>query len=200
MVKNRLFKLAQRLAAWGTSKQAFDSIVGLSQVAAVIVAMTAVVQSTCAMRQERRAWVGVKAINSAIVTPGRPVLIAPVLTNSGSSPALEVELVVVTKIAPAAIAFVPTYEASPSNKSSFVMFPGAEHQAPTVGALPLTVVDFERIQSGRGLLYTYGRIGYRDIFGTAHETTFCFRLTDRLLQEPNGPQTWTACPTYNAAD
>ena len=61
---------------------------------------------------------------------------------------------------------------------------------------PLSADDLEHIKAGRKMIYAFGEIRYRDVFGQSHSTKF------RLMH--GGPRTqeklFTICPEGNDAD
>lgn len=144
-------------------------------------------------RNDQRAWVGAVDVSFPDVREGSALHATVLVTNSGRSPARNVEHDVCYNIGPAADLFTPTYartEAAPPSIS--VLQPGAQVRLPVYRA-PLTQQQAEDILSGQQTLYVFGRISYEDVFNTPHETTFGYSLVPSLSG-------WRHTNTYNTAD
>jgi len=175
-----------------------------SQAATSQKALDASIESS---RLDQRAWIGVtEAVPPAtmdefhkptFIKEGFPVFLGVVITNSGKSPARKAVSLINTILLPKTTEFSPYYgtpEFAKNVKPGIdVIFPGMRMtQTPTPRA-PLNAAEVQIIKSGESIFYMYGKIGYEDVFGKPHWTTFCMflaRTGDRFY----------SCHTYNDAD
>lgn len=123
--------------------------------------------SIAASRTDQRAWLGVKDITlSHPLVINLPIDISVNTFNSGRTPALDADLVEIsvgdsethmTKTAPSTGRGV----VAPNNNEVFL----------SSAASPNNVI--EALISGRIRVYVRGRLEYKDIFGSPHQTLFC---------------------------
>ncbi len=121
--------------------------------------------------RQLRAYVFVSDTNydSTGVTFPNVVAYMPTMKNSGQTPAYDV--VFRTQIAFCPKDKLPPLEPLGDNVSYAPLAPGAVLKSPQ----PPMQIDLGRlalIQAGTHAVYLYGRIEYRDIFGTLRHTTF----------------------------
>lgn len=63
-------------------------------------------------------------------------------------------------------------------------------------ALPRNDFEAKGIKDGTLLMYLYGRIKYKDIFGKRHYTHFCWNI----IQDPANQTSAVVGPKYNDTD
>lgn len=143
-----------------------------------------------AFRLDTRPWVG----HSDIVLPreanglamnmikmGNLPVFSTKLHNYGRSPAMSVELRLGSHITKSSDKFIATYGKRPATSSKSAIWPGAfGTTGPAFPSVtPLTEEQVTLIKSGELIIYYYGEVSYKDIFGKRHVTTFCTYLSSR---------------------
>ena len=157
-----------------------------------------------AFRLDQRAWVGPieMGINNPPIRAGSTLVATVVLSNSGKTPALHLYALTSIYVFPKDVVLTPRYKVDKTDQpSNSVIQPGMKEMITTLpvqslsgsGAGVLSPGDFDDIQSGRYIVYVYGKITYRDVFQREHTTKFCGFLNRNMT-------TLRACKTYNEAD
>jgi hypothetical protein len=157
-----------------------------------------------AFRLDQRAWVGPieMGINDPPIRTGSRLVATVVLTNSGKTPALHLYALTSIYVFSKDVVLTPRYKVDKTDQPSYsVLQPGMKELITTLpvetvsgsGAGVLSSGDFEDIQSGKYIVYVYGKITYRDVFQREHTTKFCGFLNRNMT-------TLRACKTYNEAD
>jgi hypothetical protein len=144
--------------------------------------------------QDQRAWVGTIGTEVLKDKDGNLIGFRVEITNSGKTPALEMNSIATTAFGPTLFHFVPQYPKEPSTpiesiKSRAVLQPGAKFFIIS-NSKPQ---DPRSFQSGESIFYFFGRIYYKDVFKRNHLTTFCFVLRPNLSD-------MDSCDQYNFAD
>ena len=144
------------------------------------------------MRNEDRAWVGVDKVNSFNWKVGPQFSVPFDVTNSGGTPALRVKMDVTLKSIPKGRKFTPTYSGPYPYKNSVTVIQPGMHVILSTLPIDVSKSAYNDIQDGRGILYAYGEITYRDIYWQRHQTNFCIMYYAGLT-------TPSACDAYNSA-
>jgi hypothetical protein len=123
---------------------------------------------------EQRAWVSA-LMSLRQFKAGEPILADIVTSNSGKTPALQVD--VITEVLLAAPSSEPPRNGSAARKSQEEqarnLAPQAAMRITVGGKMEIAAEDFKKIDDGL-LQYTLaGVIRYADVFGNCHETRFC---------------------------
>lgn len=149
---------------------------------------------------EQRAWIGPTLVLPAEYTEGgkkiyikegHPINCGVVITNSGKTPALNVQ----HSIAVQALkrGEKPLLKETTGQRDISVLQPGTTltiHYPPIIGVSKANVAA---LSSGQDILFMYGIIRYDDIFKKTHLTKFCMYLAPDLA-------TFSSCPYYNETD
>jgi hypothetical protein len=155
-------------------------------------------------RLDQRAWVGPieMGINDPPVHVGSRLVATIVLTNSGKTPALDVATLASIEFVDKDAILNPHYQIDKTDQvSRSVIQPGMKEIITTLpvssptgsGAGTMGTKDFTEIQSGKSIVYVFGKITYRDVFGGKHFATFCGFLNRNMT-------TLRPCKTYSQAD
>jgi hypothetical protein len=144
-------------------------------------------------RVDRRAWVGAVRALQPTITTGQGATMGAVLTNSGSTPALEMYTQVAMRTVPRGREPDFDLPTLPGRGTRIVLQPGMDLTIPVTATAPLTEQEIDVLRSGEAVIYMYGTIAYQDIFSVGHRTDFCFDVRSDL-------KTVSGCPFHNTAD
>lgn len=144
-----------------------------------------------ALRLDQRAWVGPLAVNKISIKPGVENELEIVITNTGKTPALNMESHVMLHFMPASKPMTFGY-LPPKERVVDTLYPHGQITLMTSKFI-LTIPQMEYLKMSESILYTYGKITYKDIFGESHLTTFCFKVETTL-------ESAISCEVYNAAN
>jgi hypothetical protein len=145
---------------------------------------------------DQRAWVG---LMSVVGTPqiGAKSEITVNLKNVGKTPASKVSLRVI--VAQAQNWMIPDFAtevAANPDMTKGTLAPGAECYATVYTQLTADEDGMTQIESGRHVVYVFGKTTYLDIFGCEHWTTFALTLDgDRATH-----WSYRAYASYNETD
>jgi hypothetical protein len=152
---------------------------------------------------EQRAWLGVQKFNSSIITGAldvpyieadRDIRFIAQVVNSGKTVAMNTKADIAFQFLPNGTPLIPRFGQAkpPPVVSALVIQPGA---TVFMQSLPTKFSANQIAAAAQSalVLYIYGRIHYRDVFGKQHLTEFCSYLTPDL-------RSFNACATYNTAD
>jgi hypothetical protein len=157
--------------------------------------------SIAASRLDQRAWICQTAVlppvfrdgnRSVYLKDGEQTSLSTGIVNSGKTPARNVMQENSYRTLPFGVAFSPRYPGGGSRRVG-VILPGVPFQLATPVTERVTSAQVNTYVTGANVLYLYGRISYDDIFGQAHETTYCMYLLRDLTA-------FTDCDTYNEAN
>lgn len=146
---------------------------------------------------EQRAWVGaVDLPRPKDLAAGKKPSLEAIVTNTGKTPALDVTDSISGHAFLRGQAFVPikTQPTINSVLSVGVIQPGQQVSlwtSPTFQTL--TKDKINGLRSEGTILYVYGEISYKDVFGKVHHTHFCGFLRPDLTG-------FNACQSYNDAN
>ena len=159
-------------------------------------------ETTKNFRMDERSWIGIEGFSPSPLVPNQKFVASGKVTNSGKTPALDVKITTTTHFSDEPVN-IAKYARSPERdkgkgkpRSVAVFFPGMVKYAIGGSDFPLPQTAIERITKTGGegkFVYIFGEITYKDIFGEAHLTTFCF-----LYDPPN--KDFDPCETYNYAN
>jgi hypothetical protein len=151
-----------------------------------------------AFRLEQRAWVG----PTSFLPPGeedkyfkegsRPSF-GVVITNTGKTPARNVQVRIGRSTFRKGSTFKPIYNDDGGPSGTIALFPGQPFMLITKPELPLTAEQVAIIINGEFTLYVYGMVTYEDVFGIKHKSTFCGYMASDL-------RSFKSCGTYNQVD
>jgi hypothetical protein len=145
------------------------------------------------MHLDQRAWLGIDRLDRFDFKPSQDFSIPFVMTNTGKTPALHVKTRASLKSLEKGQTFTATYpEPQPYKSSNGVLQPQGHFILYTLPK-ELSTKQYDDIQNGSGVLYSFVEIMYDDIYGKPHETTFCVMYYQGLT----GPVT---CDEYNEAN
>ena len=144
-------------------------------------------------RLDQRAWLGTREFRTLEFSKDKGLLVDIIFSNSGKTPAKNVEQAVNAITSP-----VPIAGPTPAQDSALVFFPG--QAIPPQGtfvmrvgyfgpgkptALPTQLTSmqdiiskFELIDDQKMFLYYFGRLRYKDMFGNVRNTQFCILLVN----------------------
>ncbi len=144
-------------------------------------------------RLDQRAWVGVVSIDPPDLKPKSEFFLSLHAMNSGHTPALNFQSLVVLHSLKKDEKFKAIYAPLPPNwvRSNRVVQPG-EQVTLNTNRYQLTQGQIDWIKNGTYILYVYGKMSYDDVFHEQHYTTFCKIVISEALVED--------CGTYNTAD
>jgi hypothetical protein len=143
-------------------------------------------------RLDQRAWVGPVGFSKSKIIPGAEVKMGVVIRNYGKTPALQLRGKIAGKSLAKGEEFIPSYEYDENIThvdSISTLFPNVSTSYDTSGKI-LDATQIESLRREENVLYVYGMVGYEDIFGVSHCTTFCTRLRNDLVR-------MGICPMYN---
>jgi hypothetical protein len=157
-------------------------------------------------RRDQRAWVAPIEVQPpdqtvdnrrVYASVGNRTTVVIVITNSGKTPGTMVSRTA-ANTRPRGQQFRATYTAIADADSLAVILPSQRYTpAITIPRVdtepPWTQPQVNALMAGDLILYTYGIIGYLDVFKIPHYTTFCMFLNRNLTN-------FSACSTYNHAD
>lgn len=107
--------------------------------------------------------------------------------NCGASPALKFHAYGRIEVTASALPVDFNFtEPDPADVGGAVIFPGQSTTGLCFSHLPLTAEDFPLVITGQKNLCVHGSIGYEDIFGKAHKTTFCYLVGGPALGKAQG--------------
>ena len=142
--------------------------------------------------EDRRAWVGVIEPTAA-PEKGSPIKSIISITNTGRTPALQVETKVKYLLKEGGMQPLTEEELTidePYYTSRSAILPGENHRYVVEGNKLLTEDDMARINSGKMTIYLFGEINYTDSTGGEYKTTFAFFS----VPSANG---WGSMDTHN---
>lgn len=172
----------------------FNGILALTTICLMVIAFKQCESSNL----DQRAWVGPTSFirpadGSKYFKEGSQPSFGVVITNTGKTPALKINVMMQRHTFPKDTPFKDTYNDTGGPSSTSVLFPGQTFNLTTMPEPnPLTARQVEMVTTGEFTLYVYGIITYEDVFETTHQTTFCGYLTTDLTR-------FQACSTYNHA-
>lgn len=142
---------------------------------------------------DQRAWVGVVSIDPPNLAPRPDFFLSLHAMNSGHTPALNFQSLVVLHSLKKDEPFKALYDPLPAGwiRSNRVVQPG-EQVTLNTNKYMLTQDQVDSVRNGSYVLYVYGKMSYDDIFRERHHTTFCKLVISETLVED--------CGTYNTAD
>jgi hypothetical protein len=148
-------------------------------------------------RLDQRAWVAV------VQTSGKPEInkpfdIAVLVRNTGKTFAKDFKMVLVVE--PVKKGQQPEFAKNQASfsrvtKSVSILTPSADYTAtssPIKNGNILADTAFKEIVNGDIVVFAYGRLTYKDVFGCSHWTDFCSRLSP--------DSRWESCSVHNDAD
>ena len=153
-----------------------------------------------AMRLDQRAWVSATSI-SGVPELDKPFILQIIARNTGKTFAKQFKMTVVfDKVVPPDK--TPDFSAEivgGVSRSVSLLSPSGEYtsidpiadEGGTRSLVP-TQDYLDKIKAGGVHIFVFGRMEYSDIFHTAHWSTFCYDLTQKI--------TWRACSEHNDAD
>jgi hypothetical protein len=142
--------------------------------------------------QEQRAWVGIVSMEPPSLKPRSDFFLSLHAMNSGHTPALNFQSLVVLHSSKKGEPFKALYSRLPDEvRSNRVVQPGEQVTLNTI-QYPITQDQADSVRNGSQILYVYGKMSYDDIFHAHHRTTFCKLVLSESLVED--------CGTYNTAD
>jgi hypothetical protein len=152
-----------------------------SGVAAVDTAREIAIAARLAAEAGQRAWLSIDAVN-IMTRNGRnfPVSVSTLMRNGGRTPALDVEATqfyVIDKSLPESLVYQTSETPREGNSG-----PGSCSKLAITLEYPPGVEAATRIHEGQVSIFLYGVARYRDILGTARETTWAFRYEPDLCQ------------------
>lgn len=119
-------------------------------------------------RLQQRPWLVVYRARMQPPTPNKPFELYWVLENSGLSPALGVE--VRSRVLMGRVPKTEDFDRTPSGPV-FVLLPRISFEH-TPKVLPMSAEQVRIFQEG-AIVYLFGKISYKDMFGEPHRTQFC---------------------------
>jgi hypothetical protein len=140
-------------------------------------------------RVDERAWIGFGTGGSITFTVGRPFLVPTEITNTGKTPAKNVEGNVAVDIVNKGVPIDFSYGTGHANYRVHggTLFPngkidesfeGIQHGPTKAEPIIITKPLAQKIMTGQAFVIIHGKITYRDEFGTEHWTTFCRNVSD----------------------
>jgi hypothetical protein len=144
---------------------------------------------------DQRAWVGPIEATPVqdLKVGGRPIF-GVVVTNSGKTPALNLQHMLRTDVYKKGATFRPTYPSPSIERSISVLQPGMRITFVTNAVEgPVTQANIDTLKSGAYVIKYYGRMSYDDVFGGHHMTTFCLYIAPNLTGV-------SSCDSYNQAN
>jgi hypothetical protein len=167
------------------AKQAHDAIDLLNALSTAVVSAFTVVLAIVAYRQyaatriAERAWVVSQAPDPPPTNPEGDVAIRWVVENRGRTPAWVTSLGSAARIIKARdeLPENPPYTmAGPFTREGTVLPPKAKaSRGVTIPAAKMAAVE-HGYEGKEYALYVFGIVEYRDIFGSKHETRYCYRF------------------------
>lgn len=143
---------------------------------------------------DQRAWVGPTGHTTLIISEGEKLAYSIIIQNSGKTPALKMHTNISGNSVAKGTPFTFSYEPPNTIRSESVLQPNATSFLAPEGKTSITQGNINALKSGDYILYFYGRIDYRDVFGEKiHITTFCQYVMPDLKTVNN-------CSVYNTAD
>jgi hypothetical protein len=140
---------------------------------------------------DQRAWVGVADFVTPELKAGEKADFGVIITNSGKTPALKVQVQMIGRMLGKDLVFSPSYPLKPPGSSVTILDPGMRA---CVNDLHLTYRfsqgEVDNMRNGIVVMYLFGKISYEDIFRRPHCRTFC-----RYLSPDFGAA--NVCDTYN---
>lgn len=153
----------------------------------IVLAIVGIVQFLAARRAER-AWIVPVIPDPPTKNLGQDVAIRWQVENRGRTPAWMTSLGSAARIIKAGdeLPKEPEYTmAGPFTKEGTVLSPEAKaSRGVTIPAANMDAVE----QGEQYLLYIFGIVTYRDIFGGEHETRYCFRFKPGLTKSDPAPR------------
>jgi hypothetical protein len=144
-------------------------------------------------RDDQRAWIGILRVVPFSLKAGEPAKFSVIATNTGRTPAVHSHTYLTAQQIVKGTTLEFRYPSTPGVRSNSVVVPGGQVVlGPNKSTGPITKDEIDNITSGISTIYVYGRINYEDVFDRAHQTTFCYVLTDT--------STAIDCDQYNEAD
>lgn len=192
------------------AKQAHDAIDLLNALSTAVVSAFTVVLAIVAYRQfvatriAERAWVVCQAPDPLPTYTGGNVAIRWVVENKGRTPAWVTSLGSAARIIKAGdeLPATPPYTmAVPFTREGTVLPPKARaSRGVDIPAANMAAVE-HGYQGQDYFLYVFGIVGYRDIFGSTHETRYCFRFKTGPTTADPAPRDFyvDGPPSYNRA-
>ncbi len=149
-----------------------------------------------ASRNDQRAWVGITRIEIRSLQPGQKIEINTPLQNSGKTAAVDVRTRSFVHISDTPVN-ITAFVASRHDpfQARMTIFPNIQDANITiVSPFPYSEAEIAAIKNGRKLMYAFGEIKYRDVFGRLHHTFFCG------IYATTTPNNMRFCNEYNGAD
>jgi hypothetical protein len=158
-------------------------------------------QAVATMKVERRPWVAAIEVEQFEVALDKPVSAGVAITNSGGTPAIDVKsYLVIGDVARPRRVIDLTVDYSNTPYGEYGGSPGISVIYPQMKThirhRSIFIATTERINSwrdGSRILYVFGCITYRDIFGDEHASEFCM-----LFSNEKKGLAW--CPVHNDTD
>ena len=147
------------------------------------------------LQADLRAWVAVREIVlTGDRSEGRPVDVKVFLINTGKTPARDLVGQVRVVMAKDYLAR-PEFAILSDDHPRIALAPGPTNIHIDRDNQRFPAEHTRQYQEGEVRIYVHGRIIYKDVFGVAHQTTFC---AFHAFGDEQGTLTW--CPQYNTID
>jgi len=156
----------------------------------ILNSQTAILQSQ--LVNDHRPWISFKEAARTVTKEGIPLSIGLTFMNTGNSPALDLTIKAAVEIRDKPLPTPLPAIRKKATHSRGVIGPQATCLHP-IDITNVTEKHLANLQSGAELLYIWGHVNYKDIFGKQHQTTFCMHT------EPGSPN-YVACGNNNYAD
>lgn len=179
-------------SAEDSAKFAADTLTVAKESAAAATKSAAVAEQTLKSTQSAYLTVGTWALKSPLRS-GEPVNTTCTVQNVGPTRAILVSSKVSTYIG-TRLPAEPKYETL-HDEGMVALGSQQPYLREFRNTVPLTLDEFERIQSSAWVLFTYGFVEYEDIFNQRHKAPFCVQYdvkNDRLNQcaQRNYHESW----------
>jgi len=158
------------------------------------------------MRIDQRAWIVVRQKDSVTIALNEAPSTTLKIENTGKTPAVPVVGDPYVEIVPNGNS--PHFDASvmhrqhtygmlaPNGSTEVLVSRLNNAVAPKSEDLPLTNAEYADLDNGNAWIAVYGKVGYRDVFGTKHWTAFCFWSHVKRV----GDYSAASCARYNEVD
>jgi hypothetical protein len=134
--------------------------------------------------QDQRAWVVMKEVQFKLIPDKSSFTVDIEFTNTGKTAAIDIRAA--TEIVRTDPAVEPVFDYTKEmSRMGGTMGPGQDFFSARGMMVDLSPLDFSNVILGRRKMYAAGTIWYGDVFGNAHETTFCYEYTS-IPQGPPG--------------
>lgn len=175
---------ANKKAADAAKSAADTAACALRDNRAAITAQQGIAQNTLNQtleisRTDQRAWVGVKFVRMITLEAGKHVSASVDMENTGKTFALNT-VADVTIVSTPHFFDIQKYANSPNRQkpktlpSVEVLSPNSEGDLRAESSMIVNEATVDAIKNGTLLIYLFGDIHYKDIFGRPHLTRFCY--------------------------